>query len=392
MAVDDLSCNSSDYAANSWVTWFLSTKGNEYFCEVDEDYILDRFNLTASMVRCSTTRRPSISSRTPLVSCGDRIARFHETVLSMCVSKDDLDDEARDYIEAQARLLYGLVHARYIITTRGLAKMLEKYKRADFGRCPRVLCYQQALLPVGLSDQPFPKGRQALLPALRGHLQPKIESTRHNRRRLLRQHLPTYALHGVSAHAAEQVADVAVALFALPGCWLFESDKPRWGVPGGGVGGTGGPGGKFMQDGTGAGGQQGDGDSPTSLASRRRQLARAARRNREGQGQESGNGLIPGAGAGAGGRAEVEGPAGAPGGSTANAALKVERYRPRIFGFPTHETAKLHRWQERQRDIQIERLERAEAGVIISAAPDAGVGPEARTGTGGLDLTSAKGP
>ena len=31
---------------HSWITWFLSTKGNEYFVEIDEDYILDRFNLT----------------------------------------------------------------------------------------------------------------------------------------------------------------------------------------------------------------------------------------------------------------------------------------------------------------------------------------------------------
>lgn len=35
----------SDYA-KYWIDWFLETKGNEYFCEVDEDYILDRFNLT----------------------------------------------------------------------------------------------------------------------------------------------------------------------------------------------------------------------------------------------------------------------------------------------------------------------------------------------------------
>ena len=30
----------SDYTKD-WIDWFVNTKGNEYFCEVDEDYILD---------------------------------------------------------------------------------------------------------------------------------------------------------------------------------------------------------------------------------------------------------------------------------------------------------------------------------------------------------------
>jgi hypothetical protein len=41
----ETSASDSDYA-NSWVSWFLGCKGNEYFCEIDEEYITDRFNLT----------------------------------------------------------------------------------------------------------------------------------------------------------------------------------------------------------------------------------------------------------------------------------------------------------------------------------------------------------
>lgn len=36
----------------------------------------------------------------------------------------DCDDDMREQIEKSARQLYGLVHARYIVTTRGLAKMV----------------------------------------------------------------------------------------------------------------------------------------------------------------------------------------------------------------------------------------------------------------------------
>lgn len=36
----------------------------------------------------------------------------------------DCDDDQREQIEKSARHLYGLVHARYIVTTRGLSKMV----------------------------------------------------------------------------------------------------------------------------------------------------------------------------------------------------------------------------------------------------------------------------
>jgi casein kinase II subunit beta len=36
--------------------------------------------------------------------------------------------------------------------------------------------------------------------------------------------------------------------------------------------------------------------------------------------------------------------------STASVALKIERYRPRIYGFQINEIAKLQRWQEAVRD------------------------------------------
>ncbi|KAK2467296.1 hypothetical protein APHAL10511_000845 [Amanita phalloides] len=121
----------------SWISWFLSSKGNEYFCEVDEDFILDRFNLTG---------------------LNNEVANYSQALdLITDTLDDDIQDDLRGSLDVQARLLYGLIHARWIVTARGLQKMLEKYKRAEFGRCPRVYCQSQPLLPVGLTDVPYQK-------------------------------------------------------------------------------------------------------------------------------------------------------------------------------------------------------------------------------------------
>ena len=49
--------------------------------------------------------------------------------------------------------LYGLIHQRYLLTKKGLLKMRTKYFYEVFGICPRVLCQNQPVLPIGLNEE-----------------------------------------------------------------------------------------------------------------------------------------------------------------------------------------------------------------------------------------------
>ena len=88
----------------SAVQQFISSRGNEYFCEIDEDYLTDRFNLTGL----------------------NTDVLYYQYALDLITDVFELecDDDMREQIEKSARHLYGLIHARFITTTRGLAKMV----------------------------------------------------------------------------------------------------------------------------------------------------------------------------------------------------------------------------------------------------------------------------
>ncbi|KAF3448212.1 hypothetical protein FNV43_RR08925 [Rhamnella rubrinervis] len=134
---EDSDVSGSDGDDTSWISWFCNLRGNEFFCEVDDDYIQDDFNLCG------------LSSQVP----------YYDYALDLILDVDSshgdmFTEEQNELIESAAEMLYGLIHARYILTSKGMAAMLDKYKNYDFGRCPRVYCAGQPCLPVGQSDIP----------------------------------------------------------------------------------------------------------------------------------------------------------------------------------------------------------------------------------------------
>ncbi|MBA0835058.1 hypothetical protein Goarm_007366 [Gossypium armourianum] len=126
----------SDGDDTSWISWFCNLLGNEFFCEVDDDYIQDDFNLCG------------LSSQVPYYDYA------LDLILDVESHGDMFTEEQNELVESAAEMLYGLIHARYILTSKGMAAMLDKYRNYNFGRCPRVYCCGQPCLPVGQSDIP----------------------------------------------------------------------------------------------------------------------------------------------------------------------------------------------------------------------------------------------
>lgn len=122
---------------SGWISWFCSQKGHEILAPVETEFITDVFNLFG------------------LKSEFKDYAAAVKIILSDAIPPGDLSSlpySARSLL-TEAIELYGLIHARYILTQQGLAVMANKFKAGVFGVCPRIMCQKQHVLPVGISDQ-----------------------------------------------------------------------------------------------------------------------------------------------------------------------------------------------------------------------------------------------
>jgi casein kinase II subunit beta len=194
-----------------------------------------------------------------------------------------------------------------------LTYQLEKYRRADFGRCPRVHCYSQALLPVGLSDIPYQKAVKLYCPRCEDIYSPK--SNRHGS--IDGAYFGTTFPHMLFMVYPQMIPGKGQPIGSAAGSGNG-GDKPG-GIGSGPSASTGGNAG-----GGGGGGGSGNAGGPSGI------------------GGVLGNPMGSGPGR--------EGPSALGSVSTAAAALKAERFESRLFGFKVNEEARLARWRQARRD------------------------------------------
>ena len=102
LSSDDLSEETA-----SWIAWFCGIRGNEFFCMVDEEYISDSFNLSG------------LREEVP----------HYDMALETILDADqpnlqNMSEQQQESVDAAAELLYGLIHARFILTAKGLTLMV----------------------------------------------------------------------------------------------------------------------------------------------------------------------------------------------------------------------------------------------------------------------------
>ncbi|KAK6454678.1 casein kinase II, regulatory subunit [Scheffersomyces xylosifermentans] len=163
-----------------WIQQFCELFGHDYFVPVAQEFIEDDFNLTGlssqvpyyrealytildyqvetaedhnddqTLLNGRSTSTNNTNNTTNNNSNSN--SNNNNNNSSNKSAKAELPNKA--LLAHSAELLYGLIHARYIISKPGLTAMASKFERNEFGSCPRYFCDGMHLIPVGSTDIP----------------------------------------------------------------------------------------------------------------------------------------------------------------------------------------------------------------------------------------------
>lgn len=117
-------------ALSSWLATFLQEPRNKYLVLVDEEFMLNSFNLAGMKTKID-----------------------HFNAAYEVLRRSAVPDVEREAVLHEAEVLYGMLHQRFILTRPGMQLMFEKWQQGDFPKCPRVNCRAAEGLPYGLSEE-----------------------------------------------------------------------------------------------------------------------------------------------------------------------------------------------------------------------------------------------
>lgn len=168
------SASSTPTSSLTWITWFCSLPGHEYFCEVSEEFIEDDFNLTGLNALVPYWREAMemvLDVEPGKISCSSNSPRLHR--IPVICRRGLLADSRRFtrrsfcgtaiwprsskiYTYESRPSRYGMSHTYLFlfVLLNSLPIQLEKYENAHFGLCPRVHCNPTNVVPCGRSDLP----------------------------------------------------------------------------------------------------------------------------------------------------------------------------------------------------------------------------------------------
>ena len=125
---------------SGWITKFCKRPGNEWLEEIDQEFLRDFTNLIG------------MDEEICYLSHGLHIIQSDGLYLDSNGNSKIRTKTEGKHLEA-AEMLYSLVHARYLLASKGLEKVYRKYKEGFYGTCPRHYCQKTTVLPIGISDR-----------------------------------------------------------------------------------------------------------------------------------------------------------------------------------------------------------------------------------------------
>mgnify|MGYP001030986596 CR=1 FL=1 len=118
----------------SWVDWFFSQPFSQFFIRIDDDYLNNIENYYG------------IRQKVSFFNISLTIIR------GQYIPEDSIPKTWPEHINDYALTLYGMLHARFLSTNKGLELMYQKYQKSFFEACPRTFCHNILCIPYGNSN------------------------------------------------------------------------------------------------------------------------------------------------------------------------------------------------------------------------------------------------